>query len=48
MADSVVPPEYDDDELEVEELEDASGGILAPLDETNSRCTVNGNCGCGS
>ena len=28
MADSVVPPEYDDDELEVEELEDAAGGTL--------------------
>lgn len=47
MADSDVPPGYDDDdELDVEELEEAAGGILAPLDELNSQCTVNGNCGC--
>jgi hypothetical protein len=46
MAESVVSPGYDGDELEVEELEDAVGGITAPLDEINSQCTVNGNCGC--
>ena len=46
MADGGVPTEFDDDELDVEDLEDASGGVLAPLDETNSGCTVNGNCGC--
>jgi hypothetical protein len=46
MPDSVVSPRSDDDELEVEELDDVAGGIIAPLDEINSQCTVNGNCGC--
>lgn len=46
MADGVVPSGYEDDELEVEELEDATGGIMAPLDDTNAGCTINGNCGC--
>lgn len=35
----------DFDELDVEELDDVAGG-MAPLDETNSGCTINGNCGC--
>jgi hypothetical protein len=48
MADGVVPSGFEDDELEVEELEEATGGIVAPLDETNSGCTINGNCGCSS
>lgn len=48
MADGVVPSGFDDDELEVEELEDATGGIVAPLEDTNARCTINNNCGCSS
>lgn len=47
MSDSVVPSGYDD-ELEVEELDDAAGGILAPLEDTNASCTINVNCGCTS
>jgi hypothetical protein len=46
MPDSVVPSRPDDDELEVEELDHAAGGIVAPLDDVNSGCTVNVNCGC--
>jgi hypothetical protein len=46
MADGVVPSGLEDDELEVEELEQATGGIVAPLDDTNAGCTINGNCGC--
>lgn len=48
MADDVVPSGVEDDELDVEELEDAAGGIVAPLEDTNSGCTINGNCGCSS
>jgi hypothetical protein len=48
MADGVVPSGVEDDELDVEELEDAAGGIVAPLEDTNSGCTINGNCGCSS
>jgi hypothetical protein len=47
MAGGLLPPEDDDfDELDVEELEDVNGGFGVPLDETNSGCTINGNCGC--
>lgn len=52
MADGLLPTreaEFDDgdfDELDVDELDDVAGGLGAPLDETNSRCTINGNCGC--
>lgn len=46
MAEGDVHPEFEDDDLDVEDLEDVVGGVLAPLDETNSGCTVNGNCGC--
>lgn len=52
MADGLLPPreaEFDDgdfDELDVDELDDVAGGMGMPLDETNSRCTINGNCGC--
>lgn len=47
MAGGLLPPEEDDfDELDVEELEDVDGGFGVPLDETNSSCTINGNCGC--
>ncbi|HST59270.1 MAG TPA: hypothetical protein VLK84_11285 [Longimicrobium sp.] len=49
MADGPLPPEEDDfDELDVEELEDALGGFGLPLEDTNSGCTINGNCGCTS
>lgn len=52
MAEGPLPPEEDEfdefDELDVEELEDVLGGFGAPLDETNSGCTINGNCGCTS
>ncbi|WP_420128810.1 hypothetical protein [Longimicrobium sp.] len=48
MADGVVPSDAEDDELDVEELEDAAGGIVAPLEDINSGCTINGNCGCSS
>jgi hypothetical protein len=48
MADGVVPSGAEDDELDVEELEDAVGGIVAPLEDINSGCTINGNCGCSS
>lgn len=46
MSDGVVPSGHEDDELDVEELEDAVGGIIAPLEDTNAGCTINGNCGC--
>jgi hypothetical protein len=49
MAGGLLPPEEDDfDELDVEDLEEAHGGLGIPLDETNSGCTINGNCGCTS
>jgi hypothetical protein len=49
MADGLLPPDEEDfDELDVEDLEDACGGLGVPLDETNSGCTVNGNCGCSA
>ena len=45
-----LPPEEDEfdefDELDVEELEEAAGGFMPPLEDTNSSCTINGNCGC--
>lgn len=47
MAEGLLPSEEDEfDDLEVDELEDVQGGFGPPLDETNSGCTVNGNCGC--
>jgi hypothetical protein len=46
MSDSVVPSGPDGDELEVEELDEVAGGIVAPLDDVNSGCTINVNCGC--
>ena len=46
MANGVVPSGVEDDELDVEELEDVVGGIVAPLDDINAGCTINGNCGC--
>ena len=47
MADGLLrPDEGDFDDLDVDELEDVVGGLDLPLDETNSRCTINGNCGC--
>ena len=49
MAGGLLPPEEDEfDELDVEELEDAVGGFGPPLEDTNSGCTINGNCGCTS
>lgn len=49
MAGGLLPPEEDEfDELDVEELEDAVGGFAPPLEDTNSGCTINGNCGCTS
>jgi hypothetical protein len=47
MAEGLLPPEEGEfDDLDVDELEDVCGGLGAPLDETNSHCTINGNCGC--
>jgi hypothetical protein len=47
MAEGLLPPEEGDfDDLDVDELDDVVGGMGPPLDETNSRCTINGNCGC--
>lgn len=48
MADGLLPPddEGDFDDLDVDELDDVVGGMGPPLDETNSHCTINGNCGC--
>jgi hypothetical protein len=49
MAGGLLPPEEDEfDELDVEELEDVRGGLAPPLEDTNSGCTINGNCGCTS
>ncbi|HEU4883982.1 MAG TPA: hypothetical protein VFT45_17105 [Longimicrobium sp.] len=48
MADGALPPDEGDfdDALDAEDLEDVLGGLAAPPDETNSGCTVNGNCSC--
>jgi hypothetical protein len=47
MADGLLrPDEGEFDDLDVDELEDVVGGLDLPLDDTNSRCTINGNCGC--
>jgi hypothetical protein len=49
MDEGLLPPDEEDfDDLDVQELEDVVGGLGAPLDETNSGCTVNGNCGCNA
>lgn len=49
MDESLLLPDEDDfDDLDVDELEDVVGGLSAPLDDTNSGCTINGNCGCAS
>lgn len=46
MADRADQQDYGDDELDVDELEEVSGGIVAGHEECNSGCTINGNCGC--
>jgi hypothetical protein len=38
----ITTPEDDDDELEVEELDDVAGGIIAPLGDD----TIVNNCNC--
>ncbi len=47
MDEGLLPPEEGEfNDLDVDELEDVCGGLGAPLDDTNSHCTINGNCGC--
>ncbi|HEX2080408.1 MAG TPA: hypothetical protein VHG08_22085 [Longimicrobium sp.] len=45
MVDRDIQPDYDD-ELDVDELEEVSGGIVAGREDCNAGCTINGNCGC--
>ena len=44
--DQIQPGQNQDDELDVEELEDASGGALAPDADDANGVGCNGNCGC--